>query len=356
VETITPLLSPELGALAISPSEQGLAAPILAVQDPRALSWSPDGQMVAFTAAFEGPSSDLYVYHLTDGRLRRLTRGFRQAATPSWSPDSQWVLVQEVSDFGGGAGWLVTNVWAVAVDHPETRSLYAPPPESGGEVILGWTGPDTVATYSWTPTGGRSVREIPLNTRWLNPILKGPFDTISFDPATRWFLFTLGDPASSEAGLVPGLYRLVANGGPPEVIQVGEWQEAEWLPLPGIFAASGAQGALILRPDGTPDGEISYFQGEGWALPSPDGLWVAAWGDERYHLRSGIRLYRPDGRMLEEVTASSTQDLAWFPDSKTFFYQTGEQIYRVSFPDTRPVLLGDDAGEGGFVMVPSGGQ
>jgi len=348
-ETITPLLSPELAAQAFPGRGEQLPEPVLAVQDSQAIRWSPDGRWLAYIAALDGPSADLYIYHLEEGNSIRLTRGTRQAATPFWSPDGKWILIQEVINFGSGAGWTVTTVWATAVDHNETRQLYAPPKESGGEIFLGWTSPETVASYTWTRMGGLQAREVPLNTRWLNLIYEGPFDIMAFDPASRWFIFTTGEPTSTQTGLTPGIYRLVADASPPEIIQAGEWRQVAWEPRPGVFTASGAQGALLFRPSG----EANLFRGEGGAMPSPDGLWVAGWGDLRYNLNSGVRLYQPDGTLLEEVTQSSTQRLLWHPSSKTFFYQTGDQVYRVSFPDTRPVLLGEGAIENSFILIPT---
>jgi hypothetical protein len=56
---------------------------------------SPDGRTLAFTAAIDGPSADLYLYDFEFGEITRKSSGANQALDPIWSPDSSGVLHYE---------------------------------------------------------------------------------------------------------------------------------------------------------------------------------------------------------------------------------------------------------------------
>jgi Tol biopolymer transport system component len=51
-------------------------------------TWSPDGRAIAFSALVGG-WTDLYLYNLVDGDLRRLTNDAYADLQPAWSPDGR---------------------------------------------------------------------------------------------------------------------------------------------------------------------------------------------------------------------------------------------------------------------------
>ncbi|MBN1542790.1 PD40 domain-containing protein [candidate division KSB1 bacterium] len=54
-------------------------------------AWSPDGQAVAFMALKNG-QSDLYVYHITEGQLQKITNDIFSNIEPKWSPDGSKIV------------------------------------------------------------------------------------------------------------------------------------------------------------------------------------------------------------------------------------------------------------------------
>ena len=54
-------------------------------------AWSPTGTQLAFSAATDGPSSDLYLYDLATAQVTRLTDGIEQIDGIRWSPNGQWI-------------------------------------------------------------------------------------------------------------------------------------------------------------------------------------------------------------------------------------------------------------------------
>lgn len=79
----------------------------LPVEIPWTVSWSPNGQTIAFVAVPEdrGKSGvdrldlprSLYLMSPHDLKLRPLAEGFVRAGHPVWSPDSRWILLQVAS-------------------------------------------------------------------------------------------------------------------------------------------------------------------------------------------------------------------------------------------------------------------
>lgn len=110
-------------------------------------TWSPDGRYLAFTAAIDGPTADLYVYDTQHGQIRRLTDGPEMATQPEWSPDSQWIVHRGIN--GYGASCTETGVWAAAVDGSQVKWL------NPGECfkITQWIGPHTFETFQPPPGG-----------------------------------------------------------------------------------------------------------------------------------------------------------------------------------------------------------
>ncbi len=87
------------------------------VYDP---AWSPDGGRIAFAALKDG-TSDLYVLHLADRRVERITEDPEGDFQPAWSPDGRLAFVKEVEGrtvlhvHGRGA---VTKSWAL-LEYPQ---------------------------------------------------------------------------------------------------------------------------------------------------------------------------------------------------------------------------------------------
>jgi hypothetical protein len=129
-------------------------------------AWSPDGTLLAFTAAIQGLTADVYLYSIETDRISRLTDGSSQAAYLSWSPDGKYILNIGVDCWATGFGQRISAVWAVTRDG-EATELYRPSDlrrqqddggwftqDSTGEVLIGWLGASVFATYSAMSGGG----------------------------------------------------------------------------------------------------------------------------------------------------------------------------------------------------------
>ncbi len=78
---------------------------------------SPDGTRVAF-ASNRGGHWDLYILDLASGELAQLTDTFEYDASPSWSPDSQWIVYESYAPLS-------------VEENSATEAIPATPPASG---------------------------------------------------------------------------------------------------------------------------------------------------------------------------------------------------------------------------------
>jgi len=324
-----------------------LPAAVAAVTQPDSFAWSPDGRTLAFVGAADGPSSDLYLLDASSGQARRLTEGLNQVTRPTWSPDGLWVVFQEVTSFNGPPGWKLGAVWAAATDHNELRKLYAPPANSIGEAFLGWSAPDLLVVATQTADALQDIRAVPISARFVDPLYAGPVDHAVLDASSQALVFTETAVTGSGLGLAPGLYWLPGLKSPPQFIQAGAWDPLGYSPVLKRFTAAGEQGLMIF----TPGGNSLLVKGEAGASPSPDGHWLAGWGPAA---NPGLRLYQPDGLLLQTLTSSPVSQVLWQPDSLSIDYLAGGNLFRASFPQAQPVQLDQqvDPGSLGWVNPP----
>jgi hypothetical protein len=82
-------------------------------------AWHPDGTKIAF-AALKSGTSDLYAYHLADGRVERLTEDAAADSAPAWSRDGRlaWIKETEGRTVLTVDGKPVTTSWAL-LEYPQ---------------------------------------------------------------------------------------------------------------------------------------------------------------------------------------------------------------------------------------------
>lgn len=100
-----------------------LNGPFVAASGP---AWSPDGQTIAFGSALENSQDEhrlplpdelmerpqkLYLMSSDGAEIRSIAEGFAGVVSPSWSPDSRWLLAEVVFTYRGSGGafdlWLI---------------------------------------------------------------------------------------------------------------------------------------------------------------------------------------------------------------------------------------------------------
>jgi hypothetical protein len=181
------------------------------------MAWSSDGSSLAFSAAMDGPTSDLYILDVQSGRIARLTSGSTQTADIEWSPNDRYIVHKAVSDINIGRSGpiLITEgVWAAAADGSRINLL-----ASGQGKTLGWLSSSEIMVASWNmPCDLYDLRSVNISTRESSMIWRGAFDAAASDSVTGTVLVGTSYEEQVDDPLCPtpkpqGLYKI----SPPHV-------------------------------------------------------------------------------------------------------------------------------------------
>jgi hypothetical protein len=322
VTQVTPLLSLLLQRRIVN-QEGTLAFDVLeVVTRPEALAWSPDSRYLAFSAALDNQTSDLYIYDSANLRVTRMNGLPTHNATPYWGLDNSKVVSQELGRTGSEGGWRAENVTGVNVpEFDNQNTLYVPISKSQGEVFVGWLNAQTFISYSLTSDGPSTLRQVNIDTFDYSVIQEGSFEAAALDPASRTLAMILNSGNGMSQGMVEGIYLFQPGDVDFQLLRGGIWNDLSWEPG-GMFIASGPQGLFVFNPEG----ETMVLPDEVGADLSPMGNWMIAWGD-------GARLYQPPSIYpLQTITENLVETIFWQPDSRGFFIQSEGALYSLRFP------------------------
>jgi Tol biopolymer transport system component len=121
------------------------------------LSWSPDGQYLAFPAG-ESPSKDLYVTHIETQQITRLTENETTGDT-AWSPTSNIIAFVTSSNVSGKKTLhLVSSDGKCRVNIPTVNFASSPTWSPDGRK-LGYVGIDGIYSLDISNSLGRNISE-----------------------------------------------------------------------------------------------------------------------------------------------------------------------------------------------------
>lgn len=368
-----PVLSPELAAEIDQPGEGGwrkrwtedvyLALDADGFID--TLAWSPDGRLLAYVAAVDGPSADLYVYDTVKDEIRRLTDGPNQPKLLGWSADGRWVLHLEITDIqlGDGVWWDTLGLWAAASDGSEARRV---PGVEGPVLLLDWGTPTRFMAvhYSHGPRPPFQIDLIDLEAGPVKTLYPGSTYQWAVDPKSGTLAFLVDPWVDPEtAGLQSGMYVASPSRPAPKLVvstnlDLETPTEQPYLAITAGPVWSAALDAFLIADS---DGIASLVSSAGeivrriegkcsLPLPSPDGRWLAYESCSR--TPSSIEVHsEEDGRVLE-LSLGPVDDFFWAPDSGGIYYFQGRdpaQLWYVPVPEGAAQLIHPDSGlQGGW--------
>jgi len=286
------------------------------------MAWSQQGTMLAFTAAIDGPTSDVYVYDLRTEEITRLTDEPSQAVFLNWSPDSRFLLHAEVEDLYEGANGSGYSGWvfhAVRLEDGDVQQLSGSTGERVEQHVLGWFDNTNVilAAREWSP-GYFNIRRLNIETGEEILLSDHHFNSLAYDPDNQYMLGCVTpDPLfrdPSDLEIESGFYNLSAVDGQMEAIQN----------LPNdliVYSMSFEPGAKVFVMEvesggAVYDGELLELM-EAPPLFSPDGRWAVLCHERCSTLviedvELGVQYtIEPEGLFMNPT---------WSPDSSALFY------------------------------------
>ncbi|HUF38582.1 MAG TPA: hypothetical protein VMN57_08665 [Anaerolineales bacterium] len=303
------------------------AEAVRAIFERTSLSWSPDGERLAFVGLLAAGNADLYVVEVGEleepagaRMIVRLTASAAQEVDPAWSPDGEWLVYAAVETFGAGAGHTLAGVRVVRPDGSGDRLLYDPE-GSGGESWLGWLDDRTLAVHSWTPVcGSERLRAVDLEMGESRALWAGPFNGAALDPGTGSLLvsvdrFTSGCPGAAGEGL----YFIPGTGGGPVRIAEAEAFLPVWSAEAGLFFARTSEAVLAVDPGGS----AVVIQAPAPILPASGFGGLLAWASGGGIWVGGI------GEAPRQVFEGNAALPAWGPAGDALYFLGEAGLYRV---------------------------
>ena len=171
------------------------------------LAWSSDGRRLAFNAAIDGPSADVYVYDTATDKIARLTDGPDQSTDLAWSPDDGYIVhgVAQSLYYGySGLGYEMLGAWAASPDPARSPIHLFDHAFIGYEAILGWLDDgrylgDSLDGGSLGNCGSFNLRTVDIQDGEGPILLAGHYTWRAFDPETGMMLLVLS-PILKEFG------------------------------------------------------------------------------------------------------------------------------------------------------------
>ncbi len=293
------------------------------------LVWSPDGRYLAFSAAIDGPSSDLYALDIRTDELIRLSDGLNQATSLVWSPDSRGILHAEL-DYRGTYQPLKKALWYAPLDGPALTAFEGVTWNGGTLDFVAWL--DDSRFLYWHHGVNEASGELILGNLQdgdARSVLQGavgragvwgpPFAVLEYAGEVTVLVRVSGSPYADH-----GEYYIVDSDGmaapiqPPLQIDILRTDEVA-LPRFGVFYALTEAGLIRVFPDGKWDVQAKDVN----ALrlnPSPSQAYLLAHTVGYASPREGtIMALDEQGAVRELQSFAVPQDVSsytWSPDER----------------------------------------
>ncbi len=288
------------------------------------LAWSPDATRLAFVAARDGDSVDVYLFNRSDSSVTRLTDEAGHAAALHWSPDGQFLQYLSIETFGTGAGAVMQGLWVYDFQGQQAQLLETL--DSGGENFLAWTDNSHFMIASWNRMcESYHLRLVNAARSYHQVIVDGCFTGAAYDPEQKFGMFSVTEFNSENCScgepMEAGVEIFGEGIGYPTVGEIGvkKFEQLNaynigFIPQGNLFTVYGDEGLQTIYSD---NGSYSFNilpevkslapypspSGDYWAWASPTrtGLWITENNSapvELSPLFSGNPLWSQDGQTL----------------------------------------------------------
>ncbi len=272
-----------------------------AIQYDNSLAWSPDGTRLAFIAARDGDSADVYLFNPTDISVSHRSDEDGHAADLHWSPDGQLLQYVSVNTFGTGAGSDMESLWGYDFKSNTPQLLQVL--DSNGENFLAWTDNSHFLINSW----GRLCESYNLRLvnadRLLNQtIVDGCFTGSAYDPEQKSGFYSVTEFN----------YENCTCGGEPNDAGLRIFGEGIGYPIVGEIGVKKFEELNVYNIGFNPQGNLFTFYGD-------EGLQYIYYKD-KYGYRSLEIL--PEVKEFVPLPSPTGDYWAWASRNKTSLWIT----------------------------------
>jgi hypothetical protein len=358
IETITALMPEDFDYAALNREDQEAAEQVwAAVGVWNKLAWSSDGTMLAFNAAIDGSSADLYVYSTLDGSITRLTDGPSQSADPIWSPDDAFILhsaAEKLNYRYSGAGYDMLHVWAARPDDSGVEKVFDHE-FYGFEHVLGWLDDtrylgDSEEIYC----GHFDLREIDIFEGVVRTLHTGYYWYRAYAPDHAVTLLAIHPEQRNTFNCTlefePGVYLLDNQSGQASAvlgIPADEVSNIMWGDEADLFFVVTSGALYTVDPSGVVmahqvpldiyDGDPTFIYDDDPAVDPGGNMWAIS-VSPRGTLAVGSRA----GDYVHLDVEGASMPL-WSPDGQRLlffgYHERGPSLYAASPPDFEPILV-----------------
>ena len=279
-------------------------------------AWSLDGTQLAFSAATDGPSTDLYLYDLATNRVTRLTDGIEQIEGIRWSPDGTWIWHSTISY--GYCQVCDGHHYAAAADGSTVVTL------PGNDIyrFLGWVDDGSyLVTDQANGPGTFALQRVEIATGISEMLWDGVHEGYVYDPAN----LRLGIIGSRERSFDPDTQVFI--------VDLATGQDEEFDDLVSALAGEPWLAPLAARPLNHPCHRAGLLVHPCLETPfdplSPDGDYRVTSYNAVVESSSGARILPFAGKL------GRRSNVLWRPDSAGIFFVLANAIYyRTMMTDT----------------------
>ncbi len=294
------------------------------------MSWSPDGNQLAFVSAGDGQAAAVYLADFPSANVRAISSPQGANGLLEWSPGGQWLVMSDLETFAGEAGFLSTGVYAW---HQSGDLTYLEMPAAYPNDVLrvGWRDGETLVLsprsfiagarglYGWHIPSGTVTSYLPETLEITVPVYAAVSDTAAF---------VLPDLGMS-VPLRSGLYLLPMETGEPQLVVEGSFFRL-WLAHGRYFQI--ADGLLI---DAVTLEETVLLGGDIATFVSPAATVEVAYFSDSLRISS---LVDSGGTVSLQIEDMLPPD--WLPNGTVFVTQAGANLVAVDVIQASVTELG----------------
>ena len=298
------------------------------------LRWSPDSQFLAFAAQIDGPSSDIYIYEVSNNSIRRLTKEPENIFyIHDWSPGGEKLL------YDTSIPGTIYIGHTLHIANPQSESVQDPRSvDTNGSFFWGGLGWMTDNLYFISDLADgccpHNFRYLDISNQHIREIWKYPLEKFSILSDLHGMAFSIYEDEADyyQIPFEAGTYFLPIDG--KLVKLANEVYLPEESGFTDSFFAEKDGNLYSIKVDGSGANLVAESIGDhSFYQISPDKKWLLI------ETNNKLELYSETLQLIKSWDIYSA-GILWRPDSLGAFLIVGKELHYLSIPNGEPVFVG----------------